>query len=69
MPVAKADFCAVAATALDGSSTQIYLFGGSLEEYVDAGLDVHILTIPYFRWAKVAMDSVPGGFRKGHFCQ
>ncbi|KAF8245529.1 hypothetical protein K440DRAFT_403748 [Wilcoxina mikolae CBS 423.85] len=68
MPAPKADFCAVAATASDGSSAQIYLFGGSLEGYVDAGVDVHVLTIPYFRWIKVAMDSVPGGFRKGHSC-
>ncbi len=71
-PPLRVNPCAVAASAPDGSSTNIYMFGG--QNLVPAGNqiqynDTWILTIPSFTWIKVntSGQSVPTG-RTGHTC-
>jgi hypothetical protein len=72
MPNIRVNPCAVTAAAADGSSTQIYMFGG--QNLIPAGNqtqydDMWILSVPSFTWIKVDMDgqSVPYG-RSGHTC-
>lgn len=72
MPNIRVNPCAVTAAAPDGSSTQIYMFGG--QNLIPAGNqtqydDMWILSVPSFTWIKVDMDgqSVPYG-RSGHTC-
>ena len=71
-PSIRVDPCAVAASAADGSSINVYLFGGQnllpandQEQYND----MWILTIPSFTWIKVDQtgQSVPPP-RAGHTC-
>ena len=71
-PVLRVNPCAVAASAADGSSTNIYMFGG--QNLIPAGNqtqydDMWILTIPSFTWISVDMSDppVPAG-RTGHTC-
>ena len=71
-PVLRVNPCAVAASAPDGSSTNVYMFGG--QNLIPAGNqtqynDMWILTIPSFTWIKVdtTNQSVPPG-RTGHTC-
>ena len=71
-PVLRVNPCAVAASAPDGSSTNVYMFGG--QNLIPAGnqtqySDMWILTIPSFTWIKVdtSNQSVPPG-RTGHTC-
>ncbi|KAI9738199.1 MAG: hypothetical protein M1834_008697 [Cirrosporium novae-zelandiae] len=71
-PEIRVNPCAVAASASDGSSTQIYLYGGqNLIPYGNQTQyeDMWILTIPSFTWIKVDMSnqSVPPA-RAGHTC-
>lgn len=71
-PGVRVNPCAVAATAADGSSTQIYMYGGqNLIPYGEQTQynDTWILTIPSFTWIRVDDDgqSVPPG-RAGHMC-
>jgi hypothetical protein len=71
-PDVRVNPCAVAASAADGSSTQLYMFGGQnlipqgSQEQKD---DMWILSIPSFTWIEVDMSeqSVPPG-RSGHMC-
>ena len=71
-PSLRVNPCAVAASAADGSSTNIYLYGGqNLLPYgsqVQVG-DMWILTIPSFTWIEVDTtgQSVPPA-RVGHTC-
>ncbi|EEH37475.1 hypothetical protein PAAG_07893 [Paracoccidioides lutzii Pb01] len=71
-PEIRVNPCAVAASAADGSSIQVYLYGG--QNLIPYGKqkqydDMWILTIPSFTWIKVNTDgqSVPPA-RAGHTC-
>lgn len=71
-PDVRVNPCAVAASSADGTSTQIYLFGG--QNLIPYGSqtqydDMWILTLPSFTWIKVDTDdqSVPPA-RAGHVC-
>ena len=71
-PILRVNPCAVAASAPDGSSTNIYMYGGQNlippENQTQYG-DMWILTIPSFTWIKVDTtgQSVPPA-RVGHTC-
>ncbi|KAG5297412.1 cell wall anchored protein [Histoplasma ohiense] len=71
-PAIRVNPCAVAASAADGSSTQVYLYAG--QNLIPYGKqiqydDMWILSIPSFTWIKVNTDgqSVPPA-RAGHTC-
>ncbi|KAI9813301.1 MAG: hypothetical protein M1827_004243 [Pycnora praestabilis] len=71
-PEMRVNPCAVAASAEDGTSTNIYMFGG--QNLIPAGNqtlynDMWILTIPSFTWIQVDTNSqsVPPA-RSGHTC-
>ena len=71
-PPIRVNPCAVAQSAPDGSSIQVYVYGG--QNLVPAGSqiqydDVWILTLPSFTWIKVdtTNQSVPPA-RAGHTC-
>ena len=71
-PILRVNPCAVAASAPDGSSTNVYMFGGqNLLPYANQTQysDMWILTIPSFTWIEVdtSGQSVPAG-RTGHTC-
>lgn len=71
-PGLRVNPCAVAASAPDGSSTNIYLFGGqNLLPYGNQTQynDMWILSVPSFQWIEVdtAGQSVPPA-RVGHTC-
>ena len=71
-PKIRVNPCAVAASAEDGSSTQVYLYGGQnlipFGEQIQYD-DMWILTIPSFTWIQVDMkgQSNPPA-RAGHAC-
>ena len=71
-PLLRVNPCAVAASAPDGSSTNVYLYGGQnlipAENQTQYG-DMWILTIPSFTWIEVNTtgQSVPPP-RVGHSC-
>ncbi|MCJ1285098.1 hypothetical protein MMC26_004436 [Xylographa opegraphella] len=71
-PSYRVDPCAVAFSAADGSSTNVYMYGG--QDLIPAGQqvqydDIWILTIPAFTWIKADTNgqSTPGA-RAGHTC-
>lgn len=71
-PPIRVNSCAVAASAADGSSTNIYMYGG--QNLVPAGNqiqydDMWILTVPSFTWIQVdqSSQSKPPA-RAGHSC-
>jgi len=71
-PILRVNPCAVAASAPDGSSTNIYMYGGqNLIPYLNQTQygDMWILTIPSFTWIQVDTtgQSVPPA-RVGHTC-
>ena len=71
-PKIRVNPCAVAASAADGSSTNIYMFGGQNLVPFDQQIqydDMYILTVPSFTWIKVdqSNQSVPSA-RAGHSC-
>ncbi|MCJ1241270.1 hypothetical protein MMC14_009274 [Varicellaria rhodocarpa] len=73
-PGFRVDPCAVAASAADGSSTNVYMFGGQNLPVTDGGPqtqynDMWILTIPSFTWIEVdqSHQSIPPP-RAGHTC-
>lgn len=71
-PELRVNPCAVAASAPDGSSTNIYMFGGQNIQPFGSQIqkdDTWILTIPSFTWIEVDTNgqSVPPG-RSGHTC-
>ncbi|KAI9775133.1 MAG: hypothetical protein M1835_005928 [Candelina submexicana] len=64
-PSARVEACAVTVSAQDGSSHNIYLYGGrggGNQQYFD---QVYVLSIPSFKWTKVYEGSSP---RFGHTC-
>lgn len=71
-PEIRVNPCAVALSAADGSSTQVYMYGG--QNLIPAGEqkqydDVWILTVPSFTWIQVdtSKQSAPPA-RAGHTC-
>ena len=73
-PAFRVNPCAVAASAADGSSTNVYMFGGQNLSSTDGGpqtryQDMWILTIPSFTWIEVdqSNQSIPPP-RAGHTC-
>ena len=71
-PPIRVDPCVVAASAADGSSTNVYMYGG--QNLIPAGQqtqydDMWILTIPSFTWIQVDLtgQSNPPA-RAGHTC-
>ncbi|MCJ1475103.1 hypothetical protein MMC13_003763 [Lambiella insularis] len=71
-PSYRVDPCAVAFSAADGSSTNVYMYGG--QNLIPAGEqvqydDVWILTVPAFTWIKADTtgQGTPGP-RAGHTC-
>lgn len=71
-PPYRVNPCAVVGAALDGSSYNIYMFGGqNLQPYGNQTQkdDMWILSVPSFKWIEVDMDnqSVPPA-RAGHSC-
>ena len=71
-PPIRVDPCAVVAAAADGTSFNVYLYGGqNLQPFGDQiqYSDMYILTIPSFTWVKVDMtgQSQPPA-RAGHSC-
>jgi len=71
-PEIRVNPCAVALSAADGSSTQVYMYGG--QNLIPYGSqiqysDVWILSVPSFTWIKVdtSTQSVPPA-RAGHTC-
>ncbi|KAJ4303844.1 hypothetical protein N0V90_002745 [Kalmusia sp. IMI 367209] len=65
-PDGRANFCAVAASAPDGSSHNIYVYAGESDNSVpNAYSDIWILTVPSFHWIRADVDSPP---RKSHGC-
>lgn len=71
-PILRVNPCAVAASAADGSSTNIYMYGGQnlipADNQTQYG-DMWVLTIPSFTWISVDTDSqsTPPA-RVGHTC-
>ena len=71
-PAIRVNPCAIAVSAADGSSTQVYMYGGqNLLPYGQQTQydDMWILTIPSFTWIQVdtSNQSTPPG-RAGHTC-
>lgn len=62
--------CTVLASAQDGSSHNIYWYGGfdGLNAAGTFNDDVYVLSIPSFIWTKVSTSSTPSHGRAGHRC-
>ncbi|OAL37928.1 hypothetical protein AYO20_02761 [Fonsecaea nubica] len=58
-PAPRGSFCSVALSAADGSSHNIYIYGGLQASSDDALGDIWILTLPAFHWIPVSTSSVP----------
>lgn len=71
-PGIRVNPCAVAASAADGSSTNIYMYGGQNLEPYKAQVqfdDMWILTVPSFTWIQVDQEGQSGPpARAGHTC-
>lgn len=68
-PTGRASFCSILASASDGSSHNIYLYGGyDGQDSINAPYDdVYILSLPSFVWIKAHNGSSRHG-RSGHQC-
>lgn len=62
-------FCSVVASAADGSSHNVYIYGGfdGLNSTDFPSDDVYVLSMPSFTWIKVYSGTSTHG-RKGHRC-
>jgi hypothetical protein len=69
IPPQLTEFCSVLASAADGSSHNIYIYGGydGLEYNANPSDDVYILSLPSFRWVK-AYTGTNTHSRSGHEC-
>ncbi|OQE91861.1 hypothetical protein PENNAL_c0008G05576 [Penicillium nalgiovense] len=69
IPPQLTEFCSVLASAPDGSSHNIYIYGGydGLDYNANPSDDVYILSIPSFRWVK-AYTGTNTHSRSGHEC-
>lgn len=54
IPGGQAQFCAAAFSSPDSSSFQVYMYGGWRYNSSSTNEEVYILTVPSFRWIKVA---------------
>jgi hypothetical protein len=71
-PPIRVNPCAVAASAPDGSSTNIYMYGGqNLQPYKQQTQygDMWILTVPSFTWIQVDDSDGAPPSRAGHACE
>ncbi|OJJ45849.1 hypothetical protein ASPZODRAFT_133721 [Penicilliopsis zonata CBS 506.65] len=68
-PPQLTQFCVVLASAPDGSSHNIYLYGGynGIDYEADPSDDVYILSLPSFQWIKAYNGTSTHG-RSGHQC-
>ena len=62
-PSKRQEFCAVVASAEDGSSHNIYIYAGWNEEVL--AQDVYVLSLPSFHWIRVSSGLQP---RIDHKC-
>jgi hypothetical protein len=69
VPPQLTQFCSVIASASDGSSHNIYIYGGynGLEYDASPSDDVYILSLPSFKWVKGYSGTAVHG-RSGHEC-
>ncbi|CAG8891175.1 unnamed protein product [Penicillium egyptiacum] len=69
IPPQLTEFCSVLASAADGSSHNIYIYGGydGLDYNANPSDDVYILSLPSFRWVK-AYNGTNTHSRSGHEC-
>ena len=69
IPPALTQFCSVYASASDGSSHNIYIYGGydRLDKDSDPSDDVYVLSVPSFEWIKLFSGQRQHG-RHGHKC-
>ncbi|KAL0259112.1 hypothetical protein SLS55_006617 [Diplodia seriata] len=65
VPALRTDFCLAAATAADGSSHNIYLYGGRNPKSGTIYDDVYALSLPSFTWTRLFEGQSP---RWGHTC-
>ena len=68
-PPQLTEFCSVVASATDGSSHNIYIYGGydGLDDTDAPSDDVYVLSIPSFTWIKVYNGTASHG-RRSHKC-
>ena len=72
-PTIRVNPCAVALSAEDGSSTNVYMYGG--QNLLPTGKqvqyeDIWILSVPSFTWVKVSTDNLSNPPpRAGHSCE
>ncbi|CAG8369309.1 unnamed protein product [Penicillium salamii] len=68
-PPQLTEFCSVLASAADGSSHNIYIYGGydGLKKTANPSDDVYILSLPSFKWIK-AYSGTSTHSRRGHRC-
>lgn len=68
-PPQLTEFCSVLASAADGSSHNVYIYGGSdgLTTNAKPSDDVYILSLPSFKWIK-AYSGKSTHSRSGHRC-
>lgn len=52
-PTGLSEFCSVEASAEDGSSHNIYIYGGWSQSEGFGRYEVFVLTLPYFHWVRV----------------
>ncbi|KAH8422265.1 uncharacterized protein LDX57_000023 [Aspergillus melleus] len=69
IPPALSQFCSVYASASDGSSHNIYIYGGydGLSKDSSPSDDVYVLSLPSFEWIKLLSGQSKHG-RRGHKC-
>ncbi|KAJ5963440.1 Galactose oxidase/kelch beta-propeller [Penicillium vulpinum] len=69
IPPQLTEFCSVLASAADGSSHNIYIYGGydGLSYTANPSDDVYILSLPSFKWVK-AYTGTNTHSRSGHKC-
>lgn len=58
-PSDRVQHCAVVASAPDGSSHNIYIYGGLSPEKKAVLDDIWVLSLPSFHWIKIASDTGP----------
>ncbi|CAI7563872.1 unnamed protein product [Penicillium glandicola] len=69
IPPQLTEFCSVLASAADGSSHNIYIYGGydGLDYSANPSDDVYILSLPSFKWVK-GYNGTNTHSRSGHRC-
>lgn len=66
-PTGRIGFCAIATSAADNSSHNIYMYGGESPANTSSAFsDMWVLSVPSFRWIRLGVDNSPA--RKHHGC-